>query len=93
MKRSLSTKENRKKKFPKLDIENTKDYTKSLTSENVETIDIDDEDTELNNAEIPEKIKSAKKAQASKKKILKTDKENKLSKKTKAKPNTTKGIY
>lgn len=90
MKRSLSTKENRKKKISKLDTENTEDYTKSLTFKNVDTIDIDDEDTELNNAIIPEQIKSAKKAQASKKKVLK---ENKLSKNTKAKPNTTKGIY
>lgn len=91
MKRSVSTKDNIKKK-PKLTVEDTLDYTKSLTSEDVDVIEIGDE-PELNNAEIPEKIKSAKKAQASKKKELKTDKENQLLKNAKGKPNSTNGIF
>jgi len=87
MKRNSSTKDNIKKKVPKLDTEETADYTKLLTSEENEIIESGNEQ-ELDISDKPEKIKSAKKSQAIKKKVLKTDKENGL-KKTKGKPTKT----
>lgn len=90
MKRSSSENANVKKKFPKLDTEDdTVDYTKSLTAEDVEDI-VSDNEEKLDDVNKPEKIKAAKKAQAIKKK---TDKENKISKKTKGKLNNTNGMY
>lgn len=87
MKRNSSSKDNIKKKVPKLDTEETADYTKLLTSEDSEIIESGNEQ-ELDISDKPEKIKSAKKSQAIKKKVLKTDKENGL-KKTKGKPTKT----
>lgn len=89
-KRNSSNENNIKKKLKKVNLEDTIDYTKSLTSEDVETIDSINEQ-ELDNIDIPEKIKSAKKAQGIKKKVPKNDKENNASKKTKGKPDTTSG--
>lgn len=93
IKRSSSAKDSIKKKV-KPESKNTKDYTKLLTSEDVETIESGDEQ-QLKTTDKPEKIKSAKKAQTSNKKTLKVDKENGLLKKAKGKPkeNTTNGKY
>lgn len=88
IKRSSSAKENIKKKT-KLDSEVT-DYTTLLTSEDPITIESGDE---FDDAEKPEKIKSAKKVQSTKKKMPKNDVENKVSKKTKGKPNTSNGKF
>lgn len=94
MKRTSSSKSVVKPKLLKKNIEDTIDYTKSLTSEDVETVESGEEQEEqVDNTDVPEKIKSAKKAQATKKKIVKDDKDNKLSKKIKGKPNTANGMY
>lgn len=92
IKRSSSAKENINKKT-KLDSEVT-DYTKLLTSEDAITVESGDEQ-EFDDVEKPEKIKSAKKVQSTKNKnkTLKNDVENKPSKKTKGKPNTSNGIF
>lgn len=90
MKRTLSTKPSIKKKH-KLETEDSIDYTKSLTSEDAETIE-SGFNIELDNADIPQKI-TEKKTKAIKKKILITDEENKLAKKTKGKSSTTNGWY
>lgn len=93
MKRSSNKDVNIKKKLPKLDTKDDEvDYTKSLTAEDVVEIESGNEE-ELNDVNKPEKIKSAKKALAIKKKAPKTDKENNVSKKTKGKPNNTNGMY
>lgn len=93
MKRSSSKQVNIKKKLPKLDTkDDTVDYTKSLTSENVEEIESDYEE-KLDDSKKPEKIKAAKKVEVIKKKGPKTEKENNLSKKTKGKPNASNGLY
>lgn len=90
MKRTSSTKNSIKKKPKILNTEDSIDYTKSLTSEDAETVESGFE--ELDIAENPGKIKSEKKkTQAIKKPVLKSEKENKASKKTKGKSNTTNG--
>jgi len=88
MKRSSTTKNNPKKKVPKLNMEN--DYTKLLTSEDIETIESNDEQ-ELNNSKKPEEIKSAKKAQTIKKKGQKTSQDNLILKKSDGKSKTKTG--
>lgn len=91
MKRNISTISNKKPKLPKLDTENTIDYTKLLTSEDIEAIEIDDE-SELDNVnKKPEQNKSGKKSV--KKSVPKDEKENKVLKKTKEKTNTINGIF
>lgn len=92
IKRNSSAKDSIKKKVKKLDIEETVDYTKLLTAEDVEIIESGDEQ-ELSIANKPQKINSAKRAQALKKKLSKTDKDNGVSKKTKGNPITTTGIH
>lgn len=91
IKRRSAAKEGIKKKMKKLSIEDTVDYTKLLTSEDAEIIDSGDE-PELNIVDKAKKIISAKKTQALKKKLPKTDKDNELSKNTKGNPKTTTGI-
>lgn len=91
MKRNSSTKGGIKKKIPKLDTEDIMDYTKLLTSEDVETVESDNE-KKLDVAKKQKKIKSAKNNQTVKKKAPKTEKENGVIKKTKGKPNSATGI-
>jgi hypothetical protein len=90
MKRTSSTKKSIEKK-QKLNTEDTIDYTKSLTSEDAETIEPGFE--ELDNVDNPVQTKTEIKTQVNKKKVPKTDKENKSSKKIKGKPNTKDGEY
>lgn len=92
MKRNSSTKGGIKKKIPKLvDTEDIMDYTKLLTSENVETVEYDNEQ-KLDVAKKPKKIKPAKNNQIVQKKVLKTGKENGVLKKIKGKPSSSTGI-
>lgn len=87
MKRSSSVKSNPKKKLLKLDtVDNdTPDYTKLLTTEDVES---SDEQT-LTTTENP---KPAKK-EVAQKKSPKTNKDNKTSKKIEGKSKATTGIF
>lgn len=77
--RNPSTKNSIKKK-QKLNTEDSIDYTKSLTSEDVEIIESDFE--ELDNADNPQPIKKT---------VPKTDKQNKSPKVVKGKTNTKNG--
>lgn len=90
MKRSISTSSNNKTKLPKLDIENSMDYTKLLTSEDIEAIEIDNE-PELEIVRKLEKNKTGLKL--IKKTTPKDEKENKGLKKIKEKSNTVNGIF
>lgn len=87
IKRNSSTKNNPKMKKPKTNSKDTTDYTKLLTSENVEEIETGDD------ARKPEKIKLEKKSKIIKKNELKTDKDKKISKKTKGKSTNKTGIF
>ncbi|CAI6354000.1 unnamed protein product [Macrosiphum euphorbiae] len=102
MKRTSSTKNSIKKKPKISSTEDSIDYTKSLTSEDAETVESGFQ--ELDIAENPGKLKTEKKKtkaikktvtitdkenKSSKITVSKTDNENKTSKKTKGKSNTT----
>lgn len=90
MKRNSSINGGIKKKIPKLDTEDIMDYTKLLTSEDVETVESDNE--QKLDVKKPKKIKPAKNNQIVKKKAPKTEKENGVLKKTKGKTNSATGI-
>jgi len=99
MKRTSSTKNSIKKKPKIQSTEDSIDYTKSLTSEDAETVESGFQ--ELDIAENPGKLKTKaikktvtitdKENKSSKKTVTKTDSENKTSKKTKGKSNTRNG--
>jgi len=94
MKRTSST-ENIIKKKPKIPTEELIDYTKSLTSEDAETVEsgfqqLDIAEENLGKIKIEKK---KKKTQAIKKTVPQNEKENKSSKKTKGKSNTTNGRH
>ena len=106
MKRTSSTKNSIKKKPKIQSTEDSIDYTKSLTSEDAETVESGFQ--ELDIAENPGKLKIEKtktkaikktvtitdtENNSSKKIVTKTENKNKLSKKTKGKSNTTNGRH
>jgi len=106
MKRTSSAKNSIKKKPKTLSTEDSIDYTKSLTSEDAETVESGFQ--ELDIAENPGKLKienqktkaikktvtiADKENKSSKKTVTKTDHENKSSKKTKGKSYTANGRY
>lgn len=91
MKRNSSTNGGIKKKIPKLDTEDIMDYTKLLTSEDVEIVESDNEQ-KLDVVKKPKKIKPTKNNQIVKKKAPETEKENGVLKKTKGKINSATGI-